>query len=133
MANRQLDLISAITEKLSDLNAFELETLLAELSPHSPQELRSERAQFRKTVTLLRSLSESQLEWIHQLATSFTLTHRYTILTPGFVTHCVLQRIGDALLVHHSLSREPFSKDKFEYVLERSLVLWHQGSYCSQG
>ena len=38
------------------------------------------------------------------------------------VTQSVLNDFGDILRVHHSFSREPFSKDKFEYALEKILV-----------
>lgn len=34
----------------------------------------------------------------------------------------VLEDFGDVLRMHHCFSREPFSKDKFEYALERVLV-----------
>ena len=34
----------------------------------------------------------------------------------------VLEDFGDVLRMHHCLSREPFSKDKFEYALERILI-----------
>jgi type II restriction enzyme len=39
------------------------------------------------------------------------------------VTPCVLEDFGDALRIHHCFSAEPFSKDKFEYALERVLTL----------
>ena len=39
------------------------------------------------------------------------------------VTPCVLDDFGDALRIHHCFSAEPFSKDKFEYALERVLNL----------
>lgn len=32
----------------------------------------------------------------------------------------MLGEVGDALRLHHCFSREPFSKDKFEYLLERA-------------
>lgn len=39
------------------------------------------------------------------------------------ITPCVLQDFGDALRIHHCFSAESFSKDKFEYVLERVINL----------
>ena len=39
------------------------------------------------------------------------------------INDCVLQDFGDALRIHHSFSREAFTKDKFEYALERVLTL----------
>jgi hypothetical protein len=39
------------------------------------------------------------------------------------INECVLQDFGDALRIHHCFSREAFTKDKFEYALERVLNL----------
>ncbi|NJK91728.1 MAG: restriction endonuclease [Blastochloris sp.] len=38
------------------------------------------------------------------------------------ITSQVLEDFGDVLRLHHAFSREPFSKDKFEYALERVLL-----------
>ena len=40
----------------------------------------------------------------------------------NLVSQSILSDFGDILRVHHSFSREPFSKDKFEYALEKILV-----------
>lgn len=37
------------------------------------------------------------------------------------INNKILQDIGDALRIHHCFSKEPFTKDKFEYVLEHVL------------
>jgi len=37
------------------------------------------------------------------------------------ISESILDDFGDILRVHHSFSREPFSKDKFEYALEKIL------------
>jgi type II restriction enzyme len=45
-----------------------------------------------------------------------------------------LQNFGDAMRVHHSFSSEPFSKDKFEYVLVRVLKMsGHTASLAPKG
>ncbi len=40
----------------------------------------------------------------------------------SLITSQVLEDFGDVLRLHHAFSREPFSKDKFEYALERVLI-----------
>ncbi len=40
------------------------------------------------------------------------------------VNACVLQDFGDALRIHHCFSKEPFTKDKFEYAFECVLNLY---------
>jgi type II restriction enzyme len=44
-------------------------------------------------------------------------------MTPGtdLISPVALEDLGDALRLHHCFSREPFTKDKFEYTLERTL------------
>ncbi len=39
------------------------------------------------------------------------------------MSECLLQQIGDGLRLHHCFSKEPFSKDKFEYLMERAAGL----------
>src|SRR6266404_4798694 len=36
------------------------------------------------------------------------------------ISDCMLGEIGDALRLHHCFSKESFTKDKFEYLMERS-------------
>jgi type II restriction enzyme len=70
---------------------------------------------------LLPELSESQLGWIEEIVKQFRKAHRYERdENSNIVSPCLLEEIGDALRLHHCFSREPFSKDKFEYLLERA-------------
>lgn len=39
------------------------------------------------------------------------------------VSDCLLNELGDSLRIHHCFSSEPFTKDKFEYALERACGL----------
>src|SRR6266699_1923187 len=43
----------------------------------------------------------------------------HRLATSDIINDCLLQDFGDALRIHHSFSDEPFTKDKFEYALER--------------
>jgi len=38
-----------------------------------------------------------------------------------WLTDDVLKEVGDALRIHHAFSRQPLSKDRFEYAFERAL------------
>lgn len=68
---------------------------------------------------LLYNLSESQLGWIEAIVNQFKGVQDYRIVDSDLIDGCMLESFGDALLIHHCMSREPFSKDKFEYVLAR--------------
>lgn len=69
----------------------------------------------------LTTLSEGQIEWVEQVVAAFALKHKFVPGVPqsDLVGAKLLQDFGDTLRIHHCFSREPFTKDKFEYALER--------------
>lgn len=82
---------------------------------------RDKRDRIKQLMKLLPELSESQLGWIEEIVKQFRRAHTYERNERSdFVSPCLLGEIGDALRLHHCFSREPFSKDKFEYLLERA-------------
>jgi hypothetical protein len=86
---------------------------------HNPGKNKQER--IRHLAKLLPELSESQLGWIEEIVNQLRRVHRYEINEKSdIISSCLLEEIGDALRLHHCFSREPFSKDKFEYLLERA-------------
>jgi Type II site-specific deoxyribonuclease len=60
------------------------------------------------------SLSSSQIEWVESVVDRFSMNHYYNDINSDIFDECMLESFGDALLIHHSLSKEAFSKDKFE-------------------
>jgi type II restriction enzyme len=62
-------------------------------------------------------LTLGQLHWIQRVVEVFGAEHSYTVNRSDIFDEIVLRNFGDAMRVHHSFSAEPFSKDKFEYVL----------------
>lgn len=79
------------------------------------------RGRIKDLVTLLPELSESQLAWIEEIVRQFRRPYAYSRDSRSdLISDCLLEEIGDALRLHHCFSREPFSKDKFEYLLERA-------------
>jgi len=77
------------------------------------------RARIQEMIGELYKLSDSQLGWIESIIRQFSIPHQYALHNSGLFSQCMLDGFGDALLFHHCLSKEAFSKDKFEYVLER--------------
>ena len=71
---------------------------------------------------ILQGLTNDQLDLIERVANQFTqpyiLTERLT--SSDVVNDCLLTTFGDALRIHHCFSKEPLSKDRFEYAFERS-------------
>jgi hypothetical protein len=71
----------------------------------------------RALVDAIPDLTIGQLHWIQRVVEVFGAEHRYTVNRSDIFDETVLRNFGDAMRVHHSFSAEPFSKDKFEYVL----------------
>jgi Type II site-specific deoxyribonuclease len=74
----------------------------------------------RRLVAILPRLSTSQLVAIENIILQFMRPFSYTKNPASeLISDCVLREFGDALRVHHCFSSEPFTKDKFEYALEK--------------
>lgn len=81
---------------------------------------RSER--IHHLIAAIPELSDYRLELIDRIVRVFTLPRDYWKSAKlKLISHRVLEDFGDVLRLHHCFSREPFSKDKFEYALENVL------------
>jgi type II restriction enzyme len=67
------------------------------------------------------SLTDGQLFWLNKVLRVFDCFCNFEISQSDLFDKHSLENFGDALRIHHSFSVEPFSKDKFEYVLEQTL------------
>ena len=77
-----------------------------------------------KLAAQLLNLSGSQLEWVQGVINQFQLPSRYVRNeSSDIITDEILERVGDALRIHHAFSRQALSKDRFEFALERALKL----------
>lgn len=72
----------------------------------------------------LSKLTPSQIEWVSSVIAQFGLPHHYTRdVSSDWITEAVLERLGDALRIHHAFSRQALSKDRFEFAFERAMLL----------
>ncbi|MCF7801286.1 MAG: restriction endonuclease [Candidatus Marinimicrobia bacterium] len=74
-------------------------------------------------IKAIPGLTLGELHWIHRVVEVFGGYHQYTITKSDIFNETILKNFGDAMRVHHSFSAEPFSKDKFEYVLVEVLKI----------
>jgi type II restriction enzyme len=74
-------------------------------------------------VDAIPDLTLGQLHWIRRVVKVFSGYQKYTLTESDIFDETVLRNFGDAMRVHHSFSVEPFSKDKFEYVLVEVLKI----------
>ena len=76
-----------------------------------------------KIAKSLNYLSDYQLSMIervvNQLRKPFLVMKR--LESSDIITNCVMESFGDTLRLHHCFSKEPLTKDKFEYALVSSL------------
>jgi type II restriction enzyme len=83
---------------------------------------RSER--IKRLLTAIPELSDHRLQLVDQVVSVFALPRNYWRSSVSEIFSArTLEDFGDVLLLHHCFSREPFSKDKFEYALENVLRL----------
>lgn len=79
----------------------------------------------KRVSSALKRLNSWQLELVEQVVEQFQrpyiLIERFE--TSDIINECSLHYLGDILKLHHTFSREAFTKDKFEYALERVLNL----------
>jgi len=70
---------------------------------------------------ILQGLTDGQIDQIELIARQFKLPFLEISSAPNsdFVIPRFLQDFGDTLRIHHCFSREPFTKDKFEYAFVR--------------
>jgi len=88
----------------------------------TPQD--DKKGRIKRLASLLPGLNESQLGWLEEIGKQFNRAHTFRRNdTSDIVSECMLEEIGDALRLHHCFSKEAFSKDKFEYLMERAASL----------
>lgn len=83
---------------------------------------RSERIE--RLLAAIPELSDNRLQLVDRVVSVFALPRNYwRSSASGIISTRTLEDFGDVLRLHHCFSREPFSKDKFEYALENVLRL----------
>ncbi|BFU94694.1 MAG: hypothetical protein NTNFB02_14160 [Nitrospira sp.] len=82
----------------------------------------SRQERLARLITAIQELSDYRLQLIDLIVSVFSLPKEYRKSEGlGLISERVLEDFGDVLRLHHCFSREPFSKDKFEYALENVL------------
>lgn len=95
---------------------------------------KDEERHLSELVQKIPSLTEGQRYWLRRVIQVFESPHEFQILQSALFDDRMAQNFGDALRIHHSFSSEPFSKDKFEYVLEKVLNMsGHVAVLASRG
>jgi type II restriction enzyme len=93
-----------------------------------------ENQRIENLLAAVRDLTPGQITWLENTVRIFRFPHNFEIFQDGLLDAGTLENFGDALRIHHSFSIEPFSKDKFEYVLEKVINFdQHRAQLSSKG
>ena len=68
-------------------------------------------------VKILESLPEHRLLWVEKVTDILNCPHTFASKAETFLKEDWCLAFGDALMIHHAFSNEPFTKDKFEHAL----------------
>lgn len=78
----------------------------------------------RQLTERISRLGKNQVALISSIVEQLEKPKQYTRKADSdLVSVCLLGELGDSLRIHHCFSNEPFTKDKFEYALERACGL----------
>lgn len=84
---------------------------------------RIDKERIEALIASVRELTPGQFSWLERTVQIFRGSHNFKIFNSDLFDKETLENFGDALRIHHGFSAEPFSKDKFEYVLERVISI----------
>ncbi|SEL78834.1 hypothetical protein [Paenibacillus sp. OK003] len=77
-----------------------------------------------KLQTILQSatkLTDTQIKWLEDISHQFIKPYTFKKLeSSDLLSETILYDIGDMIRLHHCLSMASFSKDKFEFVMQRA-------------
>ena len=76
-----------------------------------------------RLVKIIEGLPESRLHWIESVVDILNCPQRITFHKQKLMKEDWAISFGDALMIHHAFSNEPFTKDKFEHALVNTAKL----------
>jgi hypothetical protein len=68
-------------------------------------------------IKIIESLPDHRLLWVEKVTDILNCPHTFVLKDETFMTEDWCLSFGDALMIHHAFSNEPFTKDKFEHAL----------------
>lgn len=71
----------------------------------------------KRLIEIIENFPENRLHWLEKVTDILNCPHRFVLHKQKLMNKEWLLSFGDALMIHHAFSNEPFTKDKFEYAL----------------
>lgn len=70
-----------------------------------------------RLIKIIENFPENRLQWLEKVTAILNSPHRFVLHKQKLMNEEWSLSFGDALMLHHAFSNEPFTKDKFEYAL----------------
>lgn len=70
-----------------------------------------------RLIRIIEEFPENRLHWLESVTDILNCPHRFILKNQNLMNEEWSLSFGDALMIHHAFSNEPFTKDKFEYAL----------------
>lgn len=70
-----------------------------------------------RLIKIIEQFPENRLHWLESVTDILNWPHKFILQQQDFMSFEWSLSFGDALMIHHAFSKEPFTKDKFEYAL----------------
>ncbi|MBA4302510.1 hypothetical protein [Algoriphagus alkaliphilus] len=70
-----------------------------------------------RLIKIIENFPESRLYWLESVIDILNCPHRFVLKDESSMLYEWSLSFGDALMIHHAFSKEPFTKDKFEHAL----------------
>ena len=71
----------------------------------------------QRLIRIIEEFPENRLHWIESVTDILNCPQRFTFHKQKLMKEDWSLSFGDALMIHHAFSNEPFTKDKFEYAI----------------
>lgn len=71
----------------------------------------------QRLLQIIERFPENRLHWLEKVTDILNCPHRFVLQKQKLMSEEWSLSFGDALMIHHAFSNEPFTKDKFEYAL----------------
>jgi hypothetical protein len=79
--------------------------------------MHQEESRHQRLIRIIEQFPENRLHWLESVTDILSCPHRFVLHKQKLMSKDWSLSFGDALMIHHAFSHEPFTKDKFEHAL----------------
>lgn len=79
--------------------------------------MQAKESRHERLIKIIQGFPDNRLHWLESVTDILNCPHRFVLHEQKLMNEEWSLSFGDALMIHHAFSNEPFTKDKFEYAL----------------